>query len=276
MFAEHAGITFLLEIFMWIVTGIATVVLLWKTFEDEGWPGILALLPIINLIVLGMIMARVGWWALRHTLIEIILITILTIASLYFMPMIVKSSPTLSGIIILMPPSIIGGFLVSRKLGCHSYNLYIPAATITFSILGMTGIFILLMTFAAKSLGAVGIHKILSQAVSVTKDMDADTALTIFNTGLYIIVLITIASIPSLFVCGIIGAWVGEKIRLQFPHTPTDEVFIKIDTKIPPRPMVDVSTSINSPLRSRAQNTAQEPANTKKPAKMTIIDKLKA
>jgi hypothetical protein len=276
MYAEHASITILSEIIMWTVTGILSVALLWRTFEDEGWPGVLAFFPLINLIILGIIIVRIGWWSLRHTLIEIILITILTIASLYFMPVMVKSCPTLSAIIILMPPSIIGGFLVSRKLGCHAYNLYIPAATITFPFIVITGIFILLMIFAIKSLGAEGIRKILVETVPGIKEVDAETALSIFNMGLYIVVLIMITSVPAIFVYGIIGAWIGERIRLQFSHTPPNEVFMKIDNRVPPRPLVDISTSINSPLRSRARNMAKEPATTKRPAKMTIIDKLKA
>jgi len=166
---------------------------------------------------------------------------------------------------------------MSRKLGCHSYNLYIPATIVAFSILAMTGIFTLLMIFAIKSLGAEGIQKILAGTAPGIKDADSETALKIYNMGLYIVVLIMIASIPAFFVYGVIGAWIGEKIRLQFPHTPPDEDLLKVDNEVPPRSLVDISTSINSPLRSRAKNTAEEPVTTEKqPVKMTILNKLKA
>lgn len=276
MYAKHTNIFNPFEIFMWIVMGIVSIILLWRTFEDEDWPGPLVFVPLLNLVVLGIIVARVGWWALRHTLKEVILIAILTVVSLHFMPVIIESCPTLSGIIMLMPPSIIGGYLVSRKLGCHSYNLCIPAATITFTIIAISGIFILLMTLAGKSLGSERIHKILAEAIPVINDANADTALSTFNFGLYVIALIMIFSMPVFFVNGVIGAWIGEKIRLQLPHTPPNDDFMKIDNRVPPRPLVDRSTSDNCPLRPRARNSSQTPTTTEKqPVKTTILDKLK-
>ena len=184
MYAEHTNIFTSFEIIMWIVMGIVSIIMLWRIFVDEDWPGPMVLVPLLNLFVLGMIIVRVGWWGLRHTLKEVILIAILTVASLIFMPEIVESSPTLSAIIILMPPSIIGGYLITRKLGCHSYNLYIPAATIVFSIIAMIGVFILLMILAIKSLGAEGIHKLVTETVPGIKNVEADTVLTIFNMGI--------------------------------------------------------------------------------------------
>jgi hypothetical protein len=275
MFAEYANIFTPLEIFMWALLGIVSIVLLWKIFEDEDWPGVIVLIPIFNLIVLGIIIFRVGWWGLRHTLKEVILISILTVLSLFFIPELVGSSLTLSAMIQFMPPSIIGGYLVARKLGCHSYSLYIPAATVVFTISILLGISIFLMVFAIKSLGAQGIHKLVAEIIPGIQDVDADTVLAVFNMGLYVIVLIAIASIPTVFVTVVIGAWIGEKLRLQFSHaSPPDNGFMKIDNRVPPRPFIDVSGSINSPLRSRAKNTTEEPAPTEQPAKVTILDKL--
>jgi len=277
MYAEHTNIFTSFEIIMWIVIGIVSIIMLWRIFVDEDWPGPMVLVPLLNLFVLGTIIFRVGWWGLRHTLKEVILIAILTVASLIFMPEIVESSPTLSAIIILMPPSIIGGYLITRKLGCHSYNLYIPAATIVFSIIAMIGVFILLMILAIKSLGAEGIHKLVTETVPGIKNVEADTVLTIFNMGIYVIVLIAITSVPSIFVCSVIGAWIGERIRLQFSHTPPDEGFMKIDNRIPSKPLIDTSTSDNSPVRFRPKNSAEEPTTTEKqPEKMTILEKLKS
>ena len=132
------------------------------------------------------------------------------------------------------------------------------------------------MIFAIKSLGAEGIHKLVAEIIPGIQDVDADTVLTIFNMGLYVVVLMAIASIPSVFVSGVIGAWIGEKIRLQFSHTSPDDGFMKIDNRVPPKPLIDTSITGNSPVRFRAQNTAEEPATTEKqPAKMTILHKLK-
>jgi len=267
----------LLEVFMMFAMWIVSIILLWRIFDDEDWPGWLAIMPIFNLIVLGMIIARAGWWGLKNTLKEIILISVLTVACLIFIPTIVESSPTLSGFIILMPPSIIGGYLVSRKLGCHSYNLYIPASTLVFSIVAMIGIFVLLIVLSMKSLGANGLQELLSKDMPILRTVDAEYVVMILNMGIFILVLMSLTSLPSLFVCGVIGAYVGEKIRMRLSPSGPAGGYIDIHKPVPSKPLVDTRISGNSPLRFHAQDAAEGPgAGKKPPEKMTILEKLKA
>ncbi len=265
------------ECFMQFILWSVTIFILWRIFENEDWPGWTATVPIFNVVVVGTIAARAGWWAVRNTLKEVILIGLLTVACLMFIPGIVEASATLSVFIKLMPPSIIGGFLLAKKLGRDDYTLYVPSTVIAFAVVILIGISISVTIFAIRFLGAEGVQTVLAESEPKLGNVNTDILMAMLNFGIFISILSTIAGIPCLFVCGFIGAWIGEKIGVRFLTSDPDIAYAEICTPVPSEQLFDSTIAENSPLRFRAQNAAEESKTEEKTQEeIADLEKLKA
>jgi hypothetical protein len=266
----------LFDVFIQFNLWVVSVILLWRIFDDEDWPGWAAIVPIFNTVVVVVIATRTVMWALKNVLKEVILIAVLTIVCIILIPAVSSSSPTLSGFIKLIPPSILGGYLLARKLGSDEYNLYVPAAVTMFCAVFMIGLFIFLMILAFQILGAEKIQEILSDETTQSYALDADMMQDILSMGIFMLIVSTVASVPCFFVCGVIGGWIGEKIRVRFSKAGPLEGYEEIRGPSPSKPVIDTSVGVNSPLRFRARDAAEEPtAEEKPPDEMTILEKLK-
>lgn len=266
----------LFDIFIQFIFWIVTVILLWKIFDDEDWPGWGAIVPIFNTIIVGVIATRTILWGLKNVLKEVILIAVLTLVCIVLIPVVSSSVPTLSGLIKLIPPSIVGGYLLARKLGSDEYNLYIPGAITLFCAVFMICLFICVMILALEILGAEEIQKILSGDTTQRYTLDADMIRNILSMGIFMLIVSMIASVPCFFACGVIGGWIGEKIRARFSKAGPLKGYEEIRGPSPSKPLVDTSVGVNSPLRFRTPDAAEEPtAEEKSPDEMTILEKLK-
>ena len=49
--------------FLWYVL---IAIALWMVFKKAGWPGVLALIPIVNIVILVKIAGLSGWWSLLY------------------------------------------------------------------------------------------------------------------------------------------------------------------------------------------------------------------
>ena len=49
--------------FLWYVL---IAIAMWMVFKKAGWPGILALIPIVNVVILVKIAGYSGWWSLLY------------------------------------------------------------------------------------------------------------------------------------------------------------------------------------------------------------------
>ncbi len=75
------GIAAILVLLIWLAIIVLVIAGLWMTFSKAGQPGILAIIPIVNLYFLCKIGGRPGWWVILF-LIPIVSIVIAAIVSI--------------------------------------------------------------------------------------------------------------------------------------------------------------------------------------------------